>query len=355
MQVACGVFYFTKPNTQLNCLLYYGEIIMKTILYGLILVGGWAVADPNSVLTLYDQPGKWDVQKQLADWNDTSRQRTVPVAIYMPKGDGPFPVILFSHGLGGSREGYAYLGNHWASWGYCCIHLEHEGSDSSVWQDKNPVRIWQDMKKAANTVNAQQRVQDMQFAIEMLKQLNQQPPYKGKLDIQRIGIAGHSFGAQTTLAMAGASLANKIPVDSRIKAAIPMSAPVIRGPMGRIRNNIYGEISVPCMHMTGTLDNSPIGETKAEDRRYPYDCINKADQYLIILNGGDHKIFSGPSGRAVASAENKVFWKLILGSTTAFWQTYLNHDTHTRQWMQKDGLKQYLGPAATLEEKILPK
>ena len=49
------------------------------------------------------------------DWHDATRDRDVPVKIYFPKdGAGPFPVVLFSHGLGGSREGYEYLGRHWA-------------------------------------------------------------------------------------------------------------------------------------------------------------------------------------------------------------------------------------------------
>lgn len=326
---------------------------MKIILCGLLFICGLAPADPNSVVIGYDKPGKWEVQKELADWTDDSRDRTIPVAIYMPKSDGPFPVILFSHGLGGSRDGYAYLGNHWASWGYCSVHLQHEGSDSYVWRDKKPSQVWRDMKKAANAQNAQQRVQDMQFAIDMLNQLNQQPLYKGKLDTQRIGIAGHSFGAQTTLAMTGAGR-GKITVNGRIKAAIPMSAPVIRGPLGMVRQNIYEDVVIPCLHMTGTLDDSPIGDTKAADRRFPYDCIGKADQYLIIFNRGNHMIFSGPSGRAVSTPSNELFWKLILGSTTAFWQTYLKEDTQAGQWLQKGSLKDYLGSTASLEEKRYP-
>src|SRR5581483_4684895 len=69
------------------------------------------------------------------DWVDAKRHRDVPVKIYYPKtGDGPFPVIVFSHGLGGSREGYEYLGNYWASHGYVSVHLQHLGSDDSVWK-----------------------------------------------------------------------------------------------------------------------------------------------------------------------------------------------------------------------------
>ena len=38
-------------------------------------------------------------------------------------------VVLFSHGLGGSREGSAYLGEHWAARGYVVVLLQHPGSD----------------------------------------------------------------------------------------------------------------------------------------------------------------------------------------------------------------------------------
>src|SRR6185295_15877755 len=70
------------------------------------------------------------------DWTDTARNRKVPVKIYYPqKGQGPFPVIIFSHGLGGSREGYEYLGRHWASHGYVSVHVQHQGSDDQVWKN----------------------------------------------------------------------------------------------------------------------------------------------------------------------------------------------------------------------------
>ena len=38
-------------------------------------------------------------------------------------------MIVFSHGLGGTRDGYEYLGRHWASYGYVSVHLQHKGSD----------------------------------------------------------------------------------------------------------------------------------------------------------------------------------------------------------------------------------
>lgn len=53
----------------------------------------------------------------LLDPVDAERERTVPVKVYLPETEKPLPVILFSHGLGGSRKASPYLGNHWAEAG----------------------------------------------------------------------------------------------------------------------------------------------------------------------------------------------------------------------------------------------
>ena len=44
---------------------------------------------------------------------DKQRKRTIPVRAYLPATNSPAPEILFSHGLGGSREGSTFLGKHW--------------------------------------------------------------------------------------------------------------------------------------------------------------------------------------------------------------------------------------------------
>ena len=55
----------------------------------------------------YGRPGAFPVATVEYVWHDNARDRDVPVKIYYPRtGDQPLPVIIFSHGLGGSREGY---------------------------------------------------------------------------------------------------------------------------------------------------------------------------------------------------------------------------------------------------------
>jgi predicted dienelactone hydrolase len=176
--------------------------------------------------------GPLSVETARYDWLDSKRDRKVPVKIYYPKGDGPFPVIIFSHGLGGSREGYEYLGRYWASYGYVSVHLQHLGSDDAVWRDAAPGERMQRMRDATlNLENAINRPKDVSFAIDQLEKMNQENgPFKGRLDLKRIGVAGHSFGAFTTLAIAGQKFGGaqrNIPfADPRVKAAIAMSAPV---------------------------------------------------------------------------------------------------------------------------------
>ena len=37
---------------------------------------------------------------------DEARQREIPLRVYLPASTAPAPIVLFSHGLGGNREGY---------------------------------------------------------------------------------------------------------------------------------------------------------------------------------------------------------------------------------------------------------
>jgi dienelactone hydrolase len=287
-----------------------------------------------------------------ADWRDASRDRVVPVKIYSPQlGSGPFPVVIFSHGLGGTREGYEYLGQCWASHGYVAVHLQHVGSDDSVWKDAGIGKRMSAMQRAAaQPRNAMDRTQDVSFALDQLTQLNAtNSAWRGKLDLTRVGVSGHSFGAYTTLASAGAAY-SALAVgggDARIKAAIPMSAPV---PANKARlDDAYAGVKIPCLHMTGTEDNSPIGDTKAEERRLPFDHCRNSDQFLITFTGGDHAIFGGRE-RKLGGGKDAEFQRLISQSSLAFLDAYLRNDAKAKEWLTTK-FKDALGKEGVLEVK----
>lgn len=302
----------------------------------------------------FERAGPYQVLALRAEWTDEKRDRPVPVKVYYPvDAEDLCPIVVFSHGLGGSREGYAYLGRHWASHGYVCVHLQHEGSDDEVWRGQDDAR--EEMQRAAkdprNSIN---RPIDVSFAIDQLTHLQgQEGPLQGRLDLKRIAVAGHSFGAFTALAVVGEAgthaSGERSLADPRVKAAIPMSAPVPT--RQKQYDAIYGRIAVPCMHLTGTLDESPIAFTKAEDRRIPYDHIEKADQYLVTFVGGDHTIFSGRQRRGRQAERDALFQDLIRACTTAFLAAYLKEDAEAEEWLRAGGLAETLGKYAQLEHK----
>jgi predicted dienelactone hydrolase len=291
------------------------------------------------------------VVADLFNWQDAARNRPVPVKIYSPAtGKGPFPVIVFSHGLGGSREGYEYLGRQWASWGYVAVHVEHLGSDTAAF--KKGGRILKEMREAvADPANALARPLDVRFVLDQLEKVNRGgSPLAHRLDLERIGMAGHSFGAWTTLAVAGQAVGRLgASADPRIKAAIAMSAPAPR--QRESLDRVYAGIHIPILHMTGTRDDSPLGETRADERRIPFDHIHGADQYLVTFQGGDHMVFSGHLAEA-RREKDPLFHDLILQGTTAFWDAYLKGDAAAKAWLAHGGYAAVLGEDGKLEEKV---
>jgi dienelactone hydrolase len=303
-----------------------------------------AAADPRTA------PGAHPVAVERADWVDPGRNRIVPVKIYYPSDSPtPSPVIIFSHGLGGSRELYSYLGEHWASHGYVCIHPQHSRSDTSVWQDQANPRAA--LRAAASPWNAVARARDITFVLDKLTELDATPDFAlhGRVDLTRIGVGGHSFGANTALVTAGQVFVLREQelsyADSRVKAALPLSAPATRANP----DVAYAHVALPCLHMTGTLDNSPIGDTSAAQRRIPFDHIPHAPQYLITFVGGDHYIFSGR--QQAARPTDAAYQTLIRAASLAYWDAFLRDDADARRWLNDGGLRDLLGGAATLETK----
>jgi hypothetical protein len=129
-----------------------------------------------------------------------------------------------------------------------------------------------------------------------------------------------------------------------------MSSPV---PANRARlDELFAGVKIPCLHMTGTKDASPIGDTKPEERRIPFDHCKNSDQFLITFKDGDHMIFSG-RGRLAGGEKDARFQELICESSTAFWDAYLRGNAPAKSWLTNDFKKQ-LGADGTFEMKLRP-
>jgi predicted dienelactone hydrolase len=285
------------------------------------------------------------------NWFDVARSRTIPVRIYYPKSNFErFPVIVFSTGLGRSRDDCAYLGRHWAGCGYVSVFVQHPGSDES----QKGLRPRKDLQRAFyKPSNIRNRPMDVIFVLDRLDQMARDGSSLGnRLDMTQVGAAGHDFGSQTVLALAGQVLPGQIAFpDPRVKAVLAMSSPV---PLGQVPLSVaYADIAIPCLHITGTADNSIVGTTRAYQRRLPFDHVSAADQFLITLNGADHLTYSGHIRRANGT-NDAMYQRLIADSSAAFWDVYLKQSGAAKSWLAGPGIRSYLGAAGWAEKKLVP-
>ena len=125
--------------------------------------------------------------------HDAARNRDIPVRIYLPANEKPEPVVLFSHGLGGSRAGSGFLGEHWAARGYVAVFVQHPGSDDAVWKEAAPGERMAALREAASLENFWLRVKDVAAVIDQLEAWNKTGPLAGRMDLTKIGMSGHSF------------------------------------------------------------------------------------------------------------------------------------------------------------------
>ncbi len=278
--------------------------------------------------------------------SDAARQRVVPLRVYLPETLQPAPVIVFSHGLGGSRDNNPYLGNHWAQRGYVVVLVQHPGSDESVWQGVPAEQRLAAMKKAASLPNFLARNKDISAVIDALTLWNgdAKHPLSGRLDLKHLGMSGHSFGAQTTQAVAGqefirGSLSFREP---RIQAAVMMSPgpPATGDPVAA-----FAPIRIPCLLMTGTQDGGMmITTTGPADRLKVFPCLQHAPAWQVVFDQATHMDFSERDMLGKPPA-NPRYHRAILALTTAFWDAELQGNAGARAWLNGPGARTVLAPA----------
>lgn len=296
---------------------------------------------------------KYPVASQSFAWRDTVRRRTVPARIFHPNSphDGPFPVIVFSHGLGGSYNRCAYLGQAWASRGFVAVLLQHPGSDEQVWKGK--IRILNELREAYKTNwNGRTRANDIRFALDCLERMSQQGNWLAeRMDLDRIGVGGYDLGALAALLVAGQTPPDRGPSlhDHRVKAVLAMSPPINR-PVGGYQN-VYRAVDVPTFFVTGTEDDGIVGSTKAHQRRIPFDTMSDNCRYLVVLQGADHQVYGGHM-LSLRARNDKPFQAAIVRSSSCFWQGHLGEQERSLVVLRGSALNSMLGTLARVERRV---
>lgn len=311
-------------------------LYVARIAHGLAADSGEAGAAASYAVSISDAP-----------WHDAQRNRLLPVKLRVPQGARHTPVILFSHGLGGSREGGKVWSEHWATFGYLVVHIQHPGSDHA--------------SQPAYANSLQQylaRIQDVRFVLDELQRRQlAHDPLLAQADLTRIGMSGHSFGAQTTLALSGMRLGHAvengdIPFDARVGAALAF-CPTTAGPETTESDYAFrfGSMLQPFMTITGTDDGEPSSIGYAwQNRQIPYQYMPGPGKYLLVLKGADHWVYVGQPGvPRTVRPQDAVITRWTKLATTAFWDAHLKSDMNARAWL--DSFAGSLGGAGTFAQK----
>lgn len=191
-----------------------------------------------------------------------------------PIATGDFPVLVFSHGTSSFAECAYSMMEHFASHGFLVASADHTGDTTANRDDGRTTEMYF------------LRPQDVSALIDHVYDLPESDPLSGRLT-EELVLAGHSYGGWNVFAAVGASYdENKIAEcddssagswcsnmtdaaraifregfrDERVKVLIPMApgnADVL-GPHG------VGNITIPVLHMTASLDGNCPNETQGD-------------------------------------------------------------------------------------------
>ncbi len=263
----------------------------------------------NNILSDVLQRGRFTYTKQSVTLNDLSRIRTFPLDIYLPRSTNKSPVIVISHGLGSDRTSFAYLAEHLASHGFIVAVPEHPGSNSQQLQ----ALLGGIADEITDPREFVDRPLDVKYVLDYLEGLsNSDSAYKGRFNMEQVGVIGQSFGGYTALALAGAEinfakLEKSCPVDEntlnlslllqclalrlpqydyklsdpRIKAAIAINP---------VDSSVFGQeglskIKIPLMIVAGTSDTAAPAYP---EQIQPFTWLTNENKYLVLMNGGTH-------------------------------------------------------------------
>lgn len=286
---------------------------------------------------------------------DAGRTRKVPIKVHLPGGTEAYPVVVLSHGAGGGWDANYGQAHHLASHGYVVLALEHVGSNTEVM--KKGLRVVANLKSMIRDADeVLGRPRDVSFAIDTAEQWNESHDLlRGRLDLEQVGVLGHSYGAYTTMVVAGMRPAldwlqpavapgkglGPDLSDARVDCGVALSP---QGPAEPFfLEESYASLKVPFLGVSGSKDkqfgNEPV------HRRRAFELWPPGDRYFIWLANADHVGFSDSTGSGRRSFRSKVredVQPVVKAATLLFFDAYLKGDTQAQQMLTAETLQPFL-------------
>ncbi|MFN9127131.1 MAG: alpha/beta hydrolase family protein [bacterium] len=289
--------------------------------------------------------------------------RKVPIKVHVPSTGGPFPVIVVSHGAGGDWDTHFTQAQELASGGYIVLCIEHVGSSRErVAKGLQAMKSILAMTRDANEVLT--RPKDVSFAIDRATEWNAtHAKLKGRLDLSRIGVMGHSFGAFTTMVVCGMRPAVDwlTPTvapgkglgpdlrDQRVKCGVALSPQGVGEPL--FVQESFASLAVPLLGITGTKDDQQAGQP-ASVRKDAFAFWPQGQHIFVWLANARHQDFTsaGSNGGSLPSQTRDDVQPVTRIATRAFFDLHLKSDGTAAETLCVEGLKPFLRGAVNKAE-----
>lgn len=318
------------------------------------------------------QPGAFDyVETTITVTKDRIRQTRQGLAssysfltyLYVPLNNpDPAPVVVISHGFGARRQNFTQLASHLASHGYVVAIPEHVGSDLAYRQELLEGKL----SSALSPIEYLDRPRDITYLLDELTELvATREEWRGRINLNQVGVIGESLGGTTVLSLAGAQInpvrlreecgvdelnidpglilqcqAVSLPPtdfnlrDHRIKAVIaahPLTSAIF-GPEG------MKKIEIPTMVVAGSNDFvTPV----TREQIHPFIWLENPQKHLVVFEPGTHFTSSEPPENNPVDyipgpliGENRLIaFEYFRGLSVAFMNLYLQKETSDRLYL----------------------
>nr|WP_276581969.1 chlorophyllase [Cellulomonas sp. RIT-PI-Y] len=253
------------------------------------------------------------------------------VRITAPTAGSDLPVIVFAHGFGQSMTAADPLVDHWTAHGFVVVQPTFLDSVSLGLTPDDPryTDIWRT------------RVDDLERVIDELDTLLAAVPgLPGRVAVDRLAVAGHSWGGQSVGMLLGARVldADGRPgedrTDHRVKAGVLLSTTGLsRGDLTpfaqqnfAFMNPDFTRLSTPTIVVAGDHDQSLLS-TRGPDWFTDVYHHSPGARHLVTLFGGEHTLGGIQDyGSTATTDESPERVQLVRRTTTAFLQTALGVD-----------------------------